>query len=282
MKNIAKLGLAAAFFASAGVNIHDRQLDVHRITLRHERLPEGFEGARVLHLSDLHSKTFGELNGNLISSCEACRPDMIFFTGDLISRSESRSFFDAKLFLFEKLTALCDVYYILGNHEQDCPKNAAYICKKLRRMGVHILKNQSEYIYRNGDRIKITGLLPPIESYHRGKSFRHLLKVTKPCLDDLLGECDREQFNILLAHNPIGFESYADWGADLVFSGHIHGGLIRLPLLGGLLSPERRFFPKYTKGTYFKDDSKMVVTSGLGKLRINNPSEIVVCTLTRE
>ena len=73
MKNIAKLGLAAAFFASAGVNIHDRQLDVHRITLRHERLPEGFEGARVLHLSDLHSKTFGELNGNLISSCEACR-----------------------------------------------------------------------------------------------------------------------------------------------------------------------------------------------------------------
>ena len=281
MKNIAKIGMAAAFFTAAGIYIHDRQLDVHRITVRHERLPEGFEGARVLHLSDLHSKTFGELNGNLISSCEACRPDIIFFTGDLISRSEDRRFFDAKLFLIEKLTNICDVYFILGNHEQDNPLNAQYICDRIERMGVKILRNQSEYICRNGDRIKITGLLPPVGSYHQGRSYRNLTPVTKECLDELLGECDREEFNILLAHNPLYFEGYADWGADLVFSGHCHGGLVRIPLLGGVLSPERKFFPKYTKGTYFRDDSKMIVTSGLGKFRINNPSEIVVCTLTK-
>ena len=281
MKNIARIGIAAAFFAAAGIYIHDRQLDVHRITVRHGRLPEGFEGAKILHLSDLHSKTFGELNGNLISSCEACRPDFIFFTGDLISRDENRSFFDAKLYLFEKLTSLCEVFFILGNHEQDNPENCRYICQKLERMGVKILKNESAFIERNGSRIKVTGLLPTVKSYHIGGSYRHLFTVTKEYLDGLLGSCDKEQFNILLAHNPLGFEAYSEWGADLVFSGHCHGGVIRLPFIGGLLSPERNFFPKYTKGTYFRDDSKMIVSAGLGKFRINNPSEIVVCTLTK-
>lgn len=281
MKNIIKLGIAAAFFSAAGIYIHDRQLDVRRVTVRHERLPEGFEGAKVLHLSDLHSKTFGELNGNLISSCEACRPDVIFFTGDLISRNEDRCFFDAKLFLLEKLTAICDVYFVLGNHEQDADANWQYLSEKIEHMGVKILRNESDYIYRNGDRVKVSGLLPALECYHNGHCYRHLKPIDTAYTTQLLGECDRGEFNILLAHSPFGFEGYAEWGADLVFSGHVHGGLIRLPILGGLLSPERRFFPKYTKGTYYKDDSKMLVTSGLGKLRINNPSEIVVCTLTR-
>ena len=281
MKNITKIGIAAAFFASAGIYIHDRQLDVHRITVRHERLPKGFEGAKILHLSDLHAKTFGELNGNLISSCEACRPDFIFFTGDLISRNESRSFFDAKLYLFEKLTALCEVYFILGNHEQDAPENTAYICEKLERLGVKILKNESVYIERGGDRIRLTGLLPALECYHRNGSYKHLLPITADSVTELVGECDRDEFNILLAHSPFGFDGYAGWGADLVFSGHCHGGIVRLPLIGGVLSPERRFFPKYTKGTYFKDSSKMVVSAGLGKFRVNNPSEIVVCTVTK-
>ena len=280
MKNIFKIGIAAAFFCAAGIYIHDRQLDVHRITVRHERLPEGFEGLKVLHLSDLHSKTFGEMNGNLISSCEACKPDMIFFTGDLISRNENRSFFDAKLYLFEKLCAISDVYFVLGNHEQDNPENCRYICDKLKKLGVKILKNKSDYIYRNGDRIKITGLRPSMKCYRTKNGYCDLKPITEEYVEKLVGKCDRNEFNILLSHTPFGFEEYAKWGADLVFSGHCHGGMIRLPLLGGLLSPERRFFPKYTKGTYFCDNSKMIVSAGLGKFRINNPAEIVVCTLT--
>lgn len=282
LKNITRIGIAAAFFASAAVYIHDRQLDVHRITLRHEKLPEGFEGAKILHLSDLHNKTFGEMNGNLISSCEACRPDMIFFTGDLISRNENRSFFDAKLYLFEKLCAVSKVYFVYGNHEQDNPENAEYICSRLEKLGVKILKNQSEFIYRGGDRIKLTGLLPSRSIYKSAcGGYCGLKKIDAAYMKELVGECDENEFNILLSHSPFGFEGYADWGADLVFSGHCHGGIVRLPLLGGVLSPERRFFPKYTKGTYFNGSSKMVVSAGLGKLRINNPSEIIVATLTK-
>lgn len=281
MKKLIKIAVAALFFAGWGVYIHDRQLDVHRITLRHERLPESFDGVKIVHLSDLHEKTFGEMNGNLIISCEAVRPDYIFFTGDLISRHENRSFFDAKLYLFEKLCKICPVYFILGNHEQDNPDNCEYICEKLKKLGVIILKNEYDYICRGEDRVKVTGLLPSIKCYHDRHSYRRLKPITKDYLESLIGECDRGEFNILLAHSPFAFEEYAKWGADLVFSGHCHGGIIRLPLIGGLLSPERRFFPKYTKGTYFYDDAKMVVSAGLGKFRINNPAEIVAVTLEK-
>ncbi len=273
---------AAAFIGSAWLYIHDRQLETRRVIMRHPRLPAGFDGVKILHLSDLHHKTFGEMNGNLISSCEACKPDLIFFTGDVISRNESRDFFDAKLFLFEKLCAVAPVYFIKGNHEQDNIVNGEYICRHLKKIGVTVLENESVFIERNGDKVVLTGLVPDIECYHKGHRFNDLKPITRSYLNEILPPCRRDMFNILLAHNPLGFEGYEGWGADLIFSGHVHGGIIRLPLLGGILSPERRFFPKYSKGTYFSGEAKMQVTSGLGKLRINNRSEIVLCTLRRK
>ncbi|SHH94836.1 metallophosphoesterase [Clostridium grantii] len=91
--------------------------------------------------------------------------------------------------------------------------------------------------------------------------------------------------NILLVHNPKYFEKYSNWGADLIFSGHVHGGIIRLPYLGGLLSPDRRFFPKYDNGVYENNGNKMIVSRGLGNshlnLRINNKPELIVVTLKK-
>ena len=90
----------------------------------------------------------------------------------------------------------------------------------------------------------------------------------------------------MLSHTPLAFRAYADWGADVTFSGHCHGGVIRLPFIGGILSPERKFFPRYTKGIYELDAeqglAKLAVTAGLGKFRLNNPSEIMICTLVRQ
>ena len=83
----------------------------------------------------------------------------------------------------------------------------------------------------------------------------------------------------MLAHNPLLLDSYADWGADLVLCGHMHGGLIRLPFVGGMLSPERRFFPRYDKGLYQKKNTKMYVSGGIGKLRLGNPPEINLLVL---
>ena len=89
-----------------------------------------------------------------------------------------------------------------------------------------------------------------------------------------LGNCPAHPC-ILLAHSPIGFEAYAEWGADFVLSGHVHGGIVRIPVIGGILSPERRFLPKYTKGIYHFNSSVMNVSAGIGKFRVNNPSEFV-------
>lgn len=117
-------------------------------------------------------------------------------------------------------------------------------------------------------------------------SHHDLPQITKDELTKLLGEPDRSECNFLLSHTPLAFRAYADWGADVTFSGHCHGGVIRLPFIGGILSPERKFFPRYTKGIYELDAeqglAKLAVTAGLGKFRLNNPSEIMICTLERQ
>ena len=105
-------------------------------------------------------------------------------------------------------------------------------------------------------------------------------------IEEKVGNPASGHFQILLAHSPLFFANYADWGADVTFSGHCHGGVIRLPFIGGILSPERKFFPRYTKGIYELNAeqglAKLAVTAGLGKFRLNNPSEIMICTLERQ
>lgn len=103
-------------------------------------------------------------------------------------------------------------------------------------------------------------------------------------LTNTLSACKKGWFHILIAHNPDYFEEYAKWGADLTVSGHVHGGMLILPKLGGLLSPMIKIFPKYYKGIYQKNEQFMLVSSGLGnhtiKIRLNNRPDIAVLHLS--
>ena len=105
-------------------------------------------------------------------------------------------------------------------------------------------------------------------------------------LKRLLGKPSAGEYNILIAHNPDYFPAYAEWGADLVLSGHVHGGIMRLPLLGGVLSPALRLFPKYDGGLFQEGGSTMILGRGLGShtipIRIFNPGELIVVTLEPE
>ncbi len=127
--------------------------------------------------------------------------------------------------------------------------------------------------------IRLIGLdLPPI--YYRKKKITGLDALA---VEGMVGAADRERFNVLLAHSPQYFEAYSEWGADLTLSGHFHGGIIRLPLLGGVISPYLRLFPKYDKGIYRsgRGEGRMVLAAGLGTHtfpRINNPAELVLLT----
>ena len=98
-------------------------------------------------------------------------------------------------------------------------------------------------------------------------------------LQTVLPEKTPGMYTVLLAHNPDYFERYREWGADLVLSGHVHGGVMRLPFFGGVIGTNFRLFPKYDGGLFREDGATMIVSRGLGAhtipLRIWNPAELV-------
>jgi hypothetical protein len=138
------------------------------------------------------------------------------------------------------------------------------------------------YLERDGQQIALYGLNLTTEYYKR------FLKTPMPpsYLNDLFGTCDEGMYHIFMAHNPEYFEEYVTWGADLIFSGHVHGGMVRLPFLGGAVSPMIHFFPKYDKGLFENSNRYMILSGGLGnhtfKFRVNNLPEIVSVTLESE
>lgn len=275
---------AAAVLAGGYCFVENRQLKVNVYTVEFDNLPHSFSGKRILHISDLHTKRYGDRYNNLINSCAATKPDYIFFTGDLYSRNEKS--IEHKTVLMQRLMELAPVYYVYGNHEADTREMADDLSQKLEKLGVHVLRNQKSRLYIGEDFVNVYGA-DIDERYYKNPDggYKNLPELSKEELEKMLGKPDKNEFNILLAHTPFPFKEYAKWGADLTLSGHCHGGVIRLPVVGGLLSPERRFFPEYSKGLYILHNnsrtSKMEVTAGLGKFRMWNPSEIVVLILKK-
>lgn len=278
MKKRTKAAVAAAVLSAAGWTlVQNRMLVTDRLTLIVPGLPKAFDGKKILHISDLHDKRYGEGFNNLINSCAFLDPDYIFFTGDLFSRYDND--LEPKLVLMRRLMKLGEVYYVTGNHEADAPSSANALCTALYKEGIHVLLNRTERIYEGEDYISVTGAALPKEHYRTENGYSDRLEVTPDLMHRLVGEPDREAVNFLLAHDPLPFEAYVRWGADVTFSGHVHGGIIRLPFIGGLLSPERKFFPKYSKGLYRLGKAQMIVCAGLGKFRLGNPSELILVTL---
>lgn len=249
------------------------------ITVKSEKLPEGFKGYKILHLSDLHLKKFGHNYKRLIDKINAEKFDVVVFTGDLISRTEIDT--SGKLYLIEELLKKAPVYFIYGNHEVENPKTTEAMCNRLVKIGVRILDNQTISIFKNGDTINISGLTIDKQFYKNiDKTYKNLPVPNLKYINYRIGE--KSNFTVLLAHTPFPFNSYVQWGADLTLCGHVHGGAVRLPLVKGVLSPERRFFPKYSAGLYKKGNSQMIVNRGLGKPRLFNNSEIIIITLDRD
>jgi len=262
--------------------VHNKCLVVNRYEIAFDNLPKTFSGKKILHLSDLHKKTFGNDYECLIKKSHAEKPDYIFFTGDLYSRTETE--LEGKVRLMDRLRQIAPVYYIIGNHELDHIERTEKLICQLEPLGIHVLRNSKARLFSGADYIDVYGVDFGLQYFvNADGGYSHLPEVTEEHLHKLIGEADNSKFNILLAHTPFPFECYAKWGADMTFSGHCHGGVVRLPFIGGLLSPERKFFPKYSKGIYEKYENgrvrRMLVSAGLGKFRVNNPAEIVVLTM---
>ncbi len=235
-----------------------------------EKVPEGFKGQRILQISDLQNKSFGKNHEILMKKLEGIKPDYIVITGDLVDRN--RTDVEIVMEFIKQLKAVAPIYYVSGNHEHQSPKGTwEDLYKQLLENGVYVLENEKISIEKEGDILEWIG----ISDHSVNPNIEEVLKD--------LTTSNQEKFQILLSHRPELFEVYTETSVDLVFTGHAHGGQIRLPFLGGLYSPHQGFFPEYTEGLHQANETTMVVSRGLGNstfpLRVNNRPELVVVTL---
>lgn len=245
------------------------------------KIPTSFNGYKILQISDLHNKNFGN---QLFEKICLENPDIIVMTGDMVSANslDFSNFLNFAKRIAEKYT----VYYIKGNHEGTLSKkDYAVIKDALALYGITILDNQKVSLQSGNDKINLYGMWCNQRYYSRADADKSYV-VKKETVTKLLGKCNADEYNILLMHTPNYFEEYEKWGADLILAGHIHGGLIRLPLVGGLFSPDRKLFPKYSYGKYKINNSEMIVNSELSRgttgFRFLNRPEIVTITLKSE
>lgn len=234
------------------------------------------EDTTIVLLTDLHGCEFGRENNRLLKRIDGISPSFICIAGDMTVKNGKKT--ESVLSFLHPLSERYPVYYAPGNHEIRMPEYDDYR-HRIKEMGIHYLENQSAGA---GNNICIAGLDLPEYWYHK---CWHRRMYSAEKTEELLGRCQKGMFTILLAHNPEYFPWYAEWGADLTLSGHIHGGIACLPFLGGVLSPSLRFFPRYDAGQFEQKGKYMVLSRGLGlhhiKFRFFNIPEISVIKIKK-
>ena len=258
----------------------NRKISFSSYRIKDKRLKKN---AKIVMISDLHNACYGEKNSELLHVVETISPDLILVAGDVIVGKTGLSV-DTGVDFLNSLGESFPVFVGKGNHEMRTSIYEKYgdmweTLYERTKDKVHWLINDS--IYLADYNMTIYGLDMKPEYYRRFKK----LYMDSAYLEEELRKPDKRSYNILIGHDPDYFEEYAAWGADLCVSGHVHGGLIIIPHLGGLISPKIRFFPKYYNGVYNIGDSHMIVSAGMGlhtlKIRVNNEPDLVTINLVK-
>lgn len=263
------LALLAGFF-----RWENTALQTENFSFVSARLPAGFDGYRIVVLSDLHGAVFGSGNAALFRAVAEQNPDLIAVTGDLVDRFRGIDWDEVQT-LADGLAQIAPTAYITGNHEWAMRESVARLKKTLSDAGWTVLSNEDTVLERGGDSLVLAGIDDP-NGYADQKSPQTLAAELHAAFGD--------PFWILLAHRNDRFESqYSLLGADLTISGHGHGGIIRLPFTDGLLGTQRNWFPSYTAGFYTAHGNTVFVSRGLGNsgasLRLFNRPQLAVITL---
>ena len=240
---------------------------------------------KIIFLSDLHNRMYGEENERLLESIRNQHPDLILIGGDMLVRKDGNSY-DKTVHFLAKLPGICPVYCANGNHEQKLKElpdkyEQSYeeYKKALTASGIHMLENASETVKLDEVPVKLSGLEIPLGAYARfGKKELSLKEIT-----DRIGE-HGDDYQILLAHHPGYMKEYLAYGADLILGGHYHGCVVQLPGIGGVISTNFTLFPKYSGGIYPEGEQIAVVSRGLGThsvpLRLWNWPDLIVLELS--
>lgn len=235
-------------------------------------------------LSDLHDNTFGQGQRKLLEAIDKVRPCAVLVGGDMMV-VKKRADLETALFLVGKLAEQYPVYYGNGNHESRMDrKRYLYgdrydtFVSELKKRGVcHLSDESAEF----DQEVRISGLDIQRKYYDKRISAD---KMDVSYIDRQLGKASKDKYQILLAHSPLFYRTYGAWGADLTLCGHFHGGTIRIPGLGGLMTPQLHFFQESCGGHLKTAGKDVVVSRGLGthsiNVRINNRAELVAVKIT--
>ena len=235
-----------------------------------KRLPAAFDGFRLAVISDLHGRSFGEDNADLIAAVQAANPDLIALIGDIADERTDLSILTP---LCEGLVDIAPCFYVTGNHEWALDSLSAAL-EPIKAAGVTVLANEYRTLTLEGQTIILAGVHDPCGPYDM---------TTHAELTAQIRETYPENYMIVLNHRNEDLAEWAALGADLVLSGHGHGGVIRLPGIGGLVGTDRSLFPDFTAGLYTQDGTTMAVSRGLGfsgvPFRLFNRPELMVIDL---
>jgi len=256
---------------------------IKEITFQDKRIKKHY---RAVILADLHNKEYGKDNKSLLEAVKEQAPDGVWIAGDIITAQKGEKFARAAT-LLEQLAQDYPIYYANGNHEHRLKlypeiygSMADQYEKALKEMGISRLVN--EHIALEPYNIVIYG--SEIDKYYYKRFKRPRMEAAY--LNTLLGSPPEDCYNVLIAHDPDYFPEYADWGADLTVSGHVHGGIVRIPYSKGFISPALKIFPKYDGGIFEEKGKTMILSRGLGMhtipLRLFNPGELIVVNLKPE
>lgn len=239
------------------------------------------EQALGLVIADLHGFTYGKENKRLLEKMIRLNPDIIFIPGDMLVSKYSETY-ETALKTLKEFVKTAPVYYSYGNHESrlrdperiNHPLFQKYM-SQVKEAGVTVMETGSREIFMGGNRVQLSALELELDYYEKGK----IVPLEENYLKERLPDRREDLFRILLAHNPAYAEEYIRWGADVTFCGHNHGGLVRIPGIGSVISPQLTWFPKYDAGRFQVGDRSVIVSRGLGThtfhIRIFNRAELL-------
>ncbi len=247
------------------------------------RLPEAFSGYRIAHVTDLHNDEFGKDNEKLLALIKSTKPDMIVITGDLLD--SRRTDVEKALNFAQQAAKIAPCYYVPGNHESREGKTYDQLEQAMIEAGVFVLRNDKMSIEKDGSTITVAGIDDPRFALNTDRQAK-MKDVIGKALSGLMKDVPEEQFTLLLSHRPELFQLYCEYPLDLVLTGHVHGGQVRIPGVGGVIGPGQGLLPDYDAGLYSDGKVTMVLSRGLGQsiipFRVNNPPELVVVNLNKE
>lgn len=250
-------------------------IDVSHYEIKSDKLNQKYNNYKIMLLTDLHNRDITE---KLVKIVNEENPNIIVMSGDMIN--EKVDGFDNFFNLCEELKDKT-VYYVFGNHEEN-------MSDEKQNEFIEKIKEKTNVILLNNDKVELDDSFTIYGFSHQVKYY---LASTKEKIDlnyieERIGKIDTNKFNLLISHDPLLYNLYSEYGFDMVLSGHLHGGIINIPFVGGLLSPDFTFFPKYYKGVNKIWNTNLVISRGLGygymiPIRVFNRGEVVIINLMK-